>query len=505
MDDAEVEILLKWKEYGRAVLEENKLALAELNADLAYRDALRAAGVIAADADTAATATNTAATEENAAAVEEDADAVTKQRHAYELILPVLGYLSTAVLTTLNPFNNWIKALVEAGVVLFPFIAGVTAATVITTAFATAGAGMALILGSMSIGFAAIGASAVLIANHFGFINNSMGKLKADLKEMGIDFAQSASGPANQILKFVDSLLPVVEGRGEAILSWFGARLPNALISMRVVIRDLLPELDSFGRFLGGMFDAISPAIGPMFEALTRLGIGALGGLISNLVALESWFMQRLPSYGPVVKQIFDGIGTAVQWVATQFGKLSDWFVSNWPGIQANLDAFTSGFAAAFKTMNANLGGPGSVDWTGFFNTLGAAAGGAAGIIGTAFRVLGIIISQVVAALPAALAQIVNGYDLMTNGWVNAVNNMLTAINNLPGPVKALLGISGNVPLLTYNVYPGGGGSANPVTGRAGGTQTYGAKTVTINVNGSSDPQQTAQAVSRAMRRAMSV
>lgn len=507
MDEDEISIILKWREEGRSTLEANKLALAELNAALAYRDALRAAGVIGADAETVATATNTAAVAANADAQAEDAAATdenaTSQAGLASLLWTGVIPAITASITTLGP---WILLIGGATATLFPFVAILAAALIITTSFAVSGTALVALFGGLSLGFLALGAGATILAEKFQLVNNSFGTFKNNLNELGINLAQAAAPSANSILGFLTSLIPIVQSQGEGILSWFGVRLPYALGQMHAVIRDLLPVFDQFGAFLGGIYDKVASQLGPMFEFLARLGVGAAQGLIANLAALADWFQQRLPTYGPVISQIFSGIGNAVQWAAIQFGKLSDWFVANWPSIKGNLDAFTSGFSDGFKALNAIFGGPGSVDWKGFFKTLGEVLGGAAAAIGDLGRAIGIIFSQVTAAMPAAfqvMGQNWNGFvNAMGVAWAQMVNSVIDGLNVLIRAYDLLPGAAKISEISKYGIgTPTGGGAATGAAAVAAARAA--AKGVTIIINGvdTNNTRTVARAVSSAVQR----
>lgn len=510
-------------------------------------------------------------------------EAVQDNRHAYELILPTLGLVATAygtvglaALKGLNPFAGWLNLLAFSAVALGPFIASMTAATVIVTAFSTALIGMIAATSGAALMFAGIAAAAFMLADATGklditvgaharggastalqqhladaqrALNNfnalhtggltlaqqqqqqnlalresraqaavdaanagagvmtggqSVNQLAQNFKDLAAVIGERAVPAARELIGWINGGFATIRNLADGILSWFSDRLPLVLSRMGTMLRDLLPNFKDFAKFMGDAFDHVSPQIGPMFELLTRFALGFGEGLISNLMALSDWFQQRLPSYGPVVSQIFSGIGNAVQGLASNFGKLSDWFVKNWPSIKGNLDAFTSGFSEGFKKLNLTFGGAGSVDWKGFFHDLGGLIGGITAVISDFARVVGILFSQVVAAMPAALKTIGDNWATFVHGAIEDINDLIQAFDNLPGFLRG----GASIPLITNITPPGaatqGGGpsSGRGGNGPAGGaTSRSGGNKITINVNGSGSPQVTARTIARNLGR----
>lgn len=553
MDDATVEILINVRERGRENFTQaqagldllrravEKFAQAEtdgMTATFAMREALKSlrdqlleAGVSAEGQKVAINQARDAMLAYNAAvagglpwdaalsaSLAEQSGEFEGQAAATDTATASQQAFNLSMLAGLNPMGNWIKAAIEAAVVLAPFALLLAASVVIMSAFAVGATGMALALAGATGMFLAIGAAILLLTDKMGWINNSMATFKTHLREVGDHLARLAAPAANSIMKFLDSLLPLAQSAGSSIIEWFSARLPLALASMHQAITALTPDLNSFAQFLGAMFEKLSPEIVPMFEEIARFGIGALQGLIGNLVALGEWFQARLPTYGPIVAQIFGAVGTAVQFVATQFGHLSDWLVKNWPSITANAKAFADGLSQGFNALNASFGPKSGVDWTGLFRDLGTVLGALAAAVldvGRAFLSLGIIWSQVQAALLPALRNIGDAfYADVEEPILSGINAIIEAVNALPGPIKAMLGISGNVPLIDLSmsrlgVLPGQGGAANPGAGRSGGPQTSpggpsgrtSGHKITIHVSGASSPQVTASTIARNLRK----
>ena len=332
MDDAEVQILLEWKERGRETLEANKLALAEMNAALSYRDALRAAGVIAADAETVATATNTGATAENADAQVEDAAATD------ENAVSQAGLADMLTGVTIPAWLGMAAAIALAVGALSPFIILVGSALVIAVAFGVAATGMALAVTGAALAVVGLGAGLVLLADHFAWVNSPMAKLKDALNEMGGDLAQLAAGPAAAFIHLLRvDMVPAVEAIGRGLIGWTAARLPEMLQLLASMGGSALGGLTQVGNAIGGAFDKLGTGtVAAMFQQFTNFGAGAIVGLIQNLTALSQWFEQRLPTYGPIASQIFGAIGQAVQGVAYWWGQFSGFLVSQWPTITDN-------------------------------------------------------------------------------------------------------------------------------------------------------------------------
>lgn len=202
---------------------------------------------------------------------------------------------------------------------------------------------------------AATAANALAIAQHnvgiaTGSAVNPMTQLKASLQTMAAVLGNEAMPAATFILGWIGSLIPQVQTLGSALIKWFGGRLPGVITLFNAVFSDLIDTFKKIGGVMGPFLDkflAQGPQFANFFDGFINLGVGAFGGLLNNLFRLSDWFMQRLPAMGPIVAQIFSGIGTAIQWFGGRWGDLADIVVKDWPGIMKTFHEFGS----AFKTV----------------------------------------------------------------------------------------------------------------------------------------------------------
>lgn len=372
----------------------------------------------------------------------------------------VLGGLLNPITGFIGPLLGVAAAIAAIYAAALPLTGILTVAIVDLTAFAAAGAAMMIALGGASLMFLGLAGGVVLLANHFGTIAGPMQTFKNDLNALGDDLARKATPAAREILTFLERLMPTLDKLGSGVLKWFSGELPKSLQMIAFAFNDLVPDFRAFGEFLGAMFDHVAPQIGPMFEALTRFGLGAIEGLISNLVRMSDWFQKELPTIGPAASQIFSGIGNAVQWIGTNFGNLADFLAKKWPDIVGVAKAFLDGFNTAFQAFNVNMQGLGKFDAQGFFHGLGVVIGGVVSILWDLVNVFAIIIQQAFAALPAAFASMGYNWTLFVRGVVQDINTLIAAYDRLPGFLR---GGGGNIPLITAPSLPPGVGQ--PATG----------------------------------------
>jgi hypothetical protein len=99
------------------------------------------------------------------------------------------------------------------------------------------------------------------------------------------------------------------------------------------VVKDLGPTFGEFGTFLGGLFDRHVLEIGPLMEGGIKLAVRAIEGFLGVLEQLSNWFQARLPTYGPIVAQVFGFLGSVIVGIATVWGQFADWLVKEWPTI----------------------------------------------------------------------------------------------------------------------------------------------------------------------------
>jgi hypothetical protein len=296
---------------------------------------------------------------------------------------------------------GWVVAAVAIGaaaLALSSFVVVGASALVILTTFIAAGTGAAILLSALTLGFGAIGAGVLLLGGgggvgaaaalatttaqlqsaqeslaefdqaHKGHLTilqqqqreqlvenvanaqikykdalaasqGPTGVLIAQLTAMKDAWAAQAAPLAAMITLWAGGVIPAIQTMGSGLMTWFGDRLPGFLGNISYLLITIGPSFRQFGQFLGDMFDKTSGTFFGLASLAIPILLQALQGLITNLFNLEQWFINRLPSYGPIVVQVFSWMGSAIQFVAQIWGKLADWLVANWASIVAMAQA----------------------------------------------------------------------------------------------------------------------------------------------------------------------
>lgn len=295
----------------------------------------------------------------------------------------------------------------------------------------------------------------------------------AKLDEMKTDFEKAAKPIAAEIINWAAKGLPAIEKLGMGIMQWFGQRVPGILRQISQIIKDLAPDFQNFGKFLGDLFDRNEGKIAPMAEAFVKFGLSLTTGLLSTLEQLSNWFLQRLPTYGPVVKSILGGAGKVVGDLVGAFGKFADYVVKNWPGwVKQITDAWNTKDA---KDIRDRL--PGEID-----------------SIRQSFED---IIKQAPVWVPQVLA-LANAMVAIAAAVASITSNLEKLVGFVNGNPIAKAVLTGGASLINISNGPGGGSTGAP-SGRpgVGGRQSP----ITIHVNGAKNPQATAVAVASHLRR----
>ncbi len=524
-DDAEVQILLEWKERGRAVLEENKLALAEMNAALAFRDALRAAGAIAADADTVATATNTAALGANALAQGEDAVATEDNAVANEqagLIswstIPAIWGQTQAIWAAIPAWLQWTIGIAAVVATLAPFVIIAGSSIVILTTFAVGIAGVALATAGATALMLGLGGAVLFLADKTGLLTNGSTGMNA-LKESFLNVANALGKElipqAHEIIQWLERAAPVVKAVGDEFIRWLDPRLGNILQLLSGFGGSALGGLQQVASAIGAAFDKLSGSgmLVPMFQQLTNFGAGAIVGLIQNLTNLGMWFEQRLPTYGPIASQIFGAIGQAVQNVAYWWGRFSDWLASQWPAItdlanravasfKKNWDDFSPVLQYVASTLLPLLPPllQGIADHFGAWAPLVLSVAAALLIAATDILLVADALSMFLSWVESAR----DGFSNFANSVIGDIRALLSVWNSLPAAIRG----PQTIPLPDYvavGPYQGSQGTRGGPQSVDGSSRPSGAKTMNITINGTdtNNAPAVASAVSRTMRQLM--
>src|ERR1700694_3493783 len=258
MDDARIEIILKWVEENGPVVKEVQASLTALTAQTAASNAAASAGAPA--------------------------------------------------------WLAWAGGILAASLALSPFLALALMSSPIVASFAVAGDATMLLLGGLAAGFAAIGAAVLFLgggggvgaaaalssstdklttaqealqefnAAHSGSLTilqqqqreqlvenvakaqtayndalarsqGPVGTLLGQLGQMKDAWAAQAAPMAAVITQWVSGAIPAVTQLGTSLMTWFGDRLPGALSGISRVLQDLTPTFTQLGQFLGRVFD----------------------------------------------------------------------------------------------------------------------------------------------------------------------------------------------------------------------------------------------------------
>jgi hypothetical protein len=166
-----------------------------------------------------------------------------------------------------------------------------------------------------------------------------VGVLLSQVSAMKDKLAEQATPLAALITQWVGGAIPGITQLGSSMMTWFGDRLPPVLAGLSKIIKDLTPDFISFGQYFGGVMDKIGPMLSPIIEAFARLALQGAKGLLDNLVRLSDWFVKELPTLGKVVSDTFGQIGRFIQWVADNWGTLTDFVIKNWDPTVKNVQS----------------------------------------------------------------------------------------------------------------------------------------------------------------------
>lgn len=161
--------------------------------------------------------------------------------------------------------------------------------------------------------------------------------LENNLSKMADTWGQKALPMANQIIAWLNTLIPIVQKAGNALLTWFGGHLGDLLNIASIAVGILT---DNFGKLwkdlqpLLNFMIATAPVWEQLIDLLLKLANSAIIWLVQQLLRLQAWFTQELPIILPIVMQIFGAIGQATTGLAENIGRLVDWFVTRLPAMK---------------------------------------------------------------------------------------------------------------------------------------------------------------------------
>lgn len=336
MDHATVEILLKAKEEGLDAIRDMKDALQDLRRQAEETNAILGVMALSGFATQNAITLLADAMTKVGPANQAASQGAAQSTSVFGQLGGVVAFLAANIAVVLVSLG--VLALLLIG----PLVIALAGVIVLTTAFAV---GVTAVAASLALAFlplAALSFGVVALADRLGLVNGPMAALKDSISDMADKWGTKAAPMATQMINWLDSLVPKVQAVGLSLLDWFGQRLPMIMQIAGQTVTTLLGAFQQLGTVIGNFIDTMAgigratsnlPALQQMFALMLGVGVQAVTGLLSNLVQLSDWFLQRLPQLGPIIATIFGAMGSGIQEVAKKAGELVDWFIKNWPEI----------------------------------------------------------------------------------------------------------------------------------------------------------------------------
>jgi len=356
------------------------------------------------------------------------------------------------------------------------------------------------------------------LAASTGATASPVAKLSQHFGEMADRLGQRALPAANAIGGFLDRLIPSVEKVGGALIDAFSGRQVFLLDIMGKIAESLFGTFDKLGpvigKFLGAFIDR-APQMQALFGEVLSFGVGAITGLLTNLLRLSDWFFTNLPTIRPVAAAVFNDLGRLAMWLAdTAFPaivaaganldriirQVIDAFQKAWPTISQVAGLLAASLGPALQVVSQHS------DWLkvallAVGVVLGTVVVAAAAVVAAAvvlvailekvfdasgwlegrMRDLADIIKGAVGDAFSALGGFVNGLLADIQNVVTWIGNLADAIRHLPS-IPGVAGVQAAVSAVTSIPHAGGGpvlpgnvytvGEAGPetlVVGQSGG------------------------------------
>jgi hypothetical protein len=335
MDDAMLAIKLQWEEEGREVFERNKLALAEMNANLLFRDALRTTGLIGQEAEIRSTKSETDAFKDATDAVKDQTQALERNAlqtgwnatfgaalTAQELAYAKAQSASTAATSGFSPVaalagaGVWgVVAAVTAGVIaLWPFVMLVGSAAVALVSFAVAGAGFVALGAAVAGVFAAIGAGVLLLGGGGGIGSAAaLGTATThlyDAQQALKDFNQLHTGALTLSQTQQKEDLTLKQSRAQQTYT-------DALTASQGPTGVLIAQLTV-------MKNTLADQAAPLAAMITLWVGGAIPAITQLGQSVMTWFGDRLPGVLSGVSKIIKDLSPDFQAFGVYFGGVMD-------------------------------------------------------------------------------------------------------------------------------------------------------------------------------------
>lgn len=371
---------------------------------------------------------------------------------------------------------------ITAGVILFsPFIAVIVAATVIMTAFtagvAAVGSTLLLALGPLGLMAAAVIMLADRLFTTGKILADPLLGLEQNFSRVADTLGKQALPMALQMIDVLNKMIPAIQSAGQQMLTWFGQQIPGILKVVSDTTHALSDEFNRAWPILTGFLNTMIGQL-PQFEGFWRqllnVGVQAIQGLVTNLLALSDWFLNRLPAMAPIVASIMGGIGSAIQGMGSVFGQVVDFFVKNWSAISSAANQAWQSIVAGWNFVAPILGPVAQTTLSELSRLFQYGANNADALRGVMFAV-GVVaasLAVILLGLVIAVSNIAGALIVL----VQIVQSVATWFDNAAGAVGRFLSLFQQAnALMRGSPLPSSGGSSNfPPYGSGGPTGSPG-------------------------------
>lgn len=382
-------------------------------------------------------------------------------------------------------------ALAGAVGILGTFLALAVAATVIVGGFAVGLAALAVTLGLVFGGFGLIAGAITLLAVQTGSVNGPLKTFQDTWSKVADTLGKAAAPGVAALFNAIDQLAPAVQQLALQWINWYNSISPQFLSDAMSVVRIFLGVLQQMTpqlQALANTFLSMWPSIQPLFQNLATFGAQVLVSLLTHLLQISVWFLQTMPTAGPIVSQIFDKLGQLVQQFGTWGAQAVNFFIQHWPQITSVVNDLINVFRLMGPILQILWGlflqlwgmlmqnkdtieglklvalafGLAFVVTMGSIGIAVLAAAGTLTALGAAFNTMSSVGQSAVGAIGAA-------FDRLGSNMNEALVNVSNIINSFDQYVNALPVIGG-----WFNLPPVHWGSTGGASGTAGGPGTFG-------------------------------
>jgi phage-related protein len=152
--------------------------------------------------------------------------------------------------------------------------------------------------------------------------SNPLQKLKDHLSSVADQLGAQAVPAATALLGALDKLVDPLAKLGSRAIDFLNAHLDKILQIAGDAAGGFLDAINKLAPVFGKLVDMVlnNSAFGKLAKDLEGLAVGAIQGLIQNLVRLSNWFLSNLPEAEKIGSAVFGALGAAVQGLGAVFG-----------------------------------------------------------------------------------------------------------------------------------------------------------------------------------------